>query len=73
MLEPLVPDPKNAKQRKQAARALAAARAQYAEVQRLGSVIQALDGMRAYLLEEQLRMAHDLARAGAPMEGVIWK
>ena len=71
MLEPLIPEPKNAKQRKAARVRQAMADAAYIEVQRIGSVIQCIDGIRAYFLEEQLRLAHALAMAGVPMEGVV--
>lgn len=71
MLDPLIPHPKNAKQRKAARARQAAAEAAYLEVQRIGSVIQHIDGIRSYFLEEQLRLAHALAMAGVPMEGVV--
>lgn len=71
MLEPLIPNPKNKKERKRGRRAAAAADAVYREVQRLGAVIQRLDESRAFFLEQQLRLAHDLRQAGVPMEGVV--
>lgn len=70
---PLIPNPKNAKQRKEAKKREAVARAQYLEVQRLGGVIAQLDMARAETLSAQLTLARDLAAAGAPMEGVIWR
>lgn len=73
MLEHLILEPKNIKQRKRARRALSAAMEQYASVQRLGSLIQVLDVTRAHLLDQQLRLAAELRAAGAPMEGVVWR
>jgi len=73
MLDPLIPEPRNKKQRKAAHIWQAAADAQYLEVQRLGAMIGQLDLAREYLLSTQLRLARELALAGVPMDGVVRK
>lgn len=68
-LKPLILEPKNAKQRKEAVRRRDACQAAMTELNSLGMAIFRIDQARQWLVAQQTDIAKQLREAGVPMMG----